>query len=103
MTTPINPNELISDIKLPDKVIEAINTVLKEQWVYGRTTMNIKQELFAKEIRKEMNIDIAHRQEVYDNGYMDFEKVFEKEGWEIEYHTPDRDESYDAYYKFTAP
>jgi hypothetical protein len=102
MSNPITPQELIQNINLPDAVIDTINTVLQSSWAYGKTSVSITQDTLVQAIIDVMGIT---RQQAFDAGYLDFEKVYRDAGWLVEYNKPETfsNESFDTYFKFTAP
>lgn len=40
------------------------------------------------------------RQEIFDNGWLDIETVYEDSGWSVEYDKPGYNESYEASWTF---
>lgn len=91
---PITPQEAKDNFitTIPDIVIETINTMLSEKGTKSEITL--KQQ------------DIIRR--VIDTGkipdfkieWLDFEDLYRKVGWSVEYDKPGYNESYPATYKF---
>ncbi|MEO6304519.1 MAG: hypothetical protein ABIP51_15270 [Bacteroidia bacterium] len=102
MATPITPKELKEDFitTMPDCIIEGVNNAIINN-SKGKTYFTIKQVLIELEIIIASNGEIS-KSEIYDKGYMDFETLFEKAGWEIKYVSPDYTESFDPYFIFKA-
>ena len=102
MSKPITPQEVLNTVTLPDKVIDTINTVIEKEWVYGKNSMTITQDILVEAIRIAMDVT---RDEAYKLGYLDFEKMYSDAGWGVEYHKPETfsNESFDTYFKFTMP
>lgn len=102
MSIPITPQEVLDGIKLPNKVIDAINDVIKNEWVYGKKSMNISQDVLIISI---MNVMGINRGEVISLGYLDFESEYRKSGWVVEYHKPVTfsNDNFKPYFKFTVP
>lgn len=36
----------------------------------------------------------------FDQGWMDFEPIYEAQGWKVQYDKPGWDETYDAFFEF---
>lgn len=102
MSKPITPQEVLNTVELPDKVIDAINSVIKKEWIYGKKSMNITQDILVEAIRIAMGIT---RGEAYNLGYLDFEKMYRDAGWGVEYNKPETfsNEDFDTYFRFTMP
>ena len=98
-TKPISPNEIMDNLKtiIPEAVIQAVNELLKEG--YRGSYVSFKQkDLISRIIKIDPSIE---REDLFKKKYLDFESIFEKQGWKVEYNSPCRDESYDEYFKFT--
>lgn len=80
---------------IPDPVIEAVNELLAEN--YG-TYINLKQDKVIKRILSKMPNVTKHH--LFDNNWLDFEPVYRKEGWEVEYDKSGHNESYEATWTF---
>lgn len=93
---PISPSEIVYEI--PDFVIEAVNTLLKNNFRGGECTIKAK-DIIAEGRR---NGQTNSNKDWFQEKWMDFEKVFEKHGWKVAYEAPDRGSTnFDAYYTFT--
>lgn len=95
--TPITPNEIMDNLVniIPDFVIQSVNNILTKKFRGNRISITLKE--VETEILKISN---TTSKEIYDNKWYDFESIYIKNGWEVTYHTPDRDESYDPYFTF---
>jgi len=96
---PITPAEILADLPniIPSFVFEAVNNLLKKK--FRGNSVTIKQDEIMSEIA---NLQKTYtRQEIYDNKWMDFEKVYRDNGWNVEYDKPGYSENYDAYFKFS--
>lgn len=92
---PLSPNEVVFEI--PDFVIEAVNTLIKKN--YRGTEFTIYAKDIIAEGRKSGNPDSI--KDWYDEKWMDFEKLFEANGWTVRYESPSRGESdFEPYYSF---
>jgi hypothetical protein len=97
---PIKPTDISPNLEniIPDVVIQAVNALLKDKYTGGKSAVTFKQdELINKVIGLDSSIS---RNQIFDKKMFDFEKLYEKNGWVVEYHKPDRDESFDIYFKF---
>lgn len=100
-TKPLKPTDIApnGDNIIPDSVIQAVNALLQEKYTGGKTPVTFKQDEL---IRKVRGIDSSiSRSEIFEKHMFDFEKLYGKNGWVVEYHQPDRDESFETYFKFT--
>ena len=105
MTAPIRPNQVKH--KIPDYIIDSVNQLIEENYV-GTQSFSLKKcDIIEKcfkhpEQTKFISFD-AFEQEMYDKHYLDFESIYRKADWLVEYETPDRgDHDFEPYYKFTS-
>ena len=97
---PITPQEILDDLQniIPSFVFEAINNLLKKK--FRGDSVIIKQKEIISEI---MKLEKGYTsQDIYDNKWMDFEKVYRDNGWNVSYDKPAYNENYDAYFKFSS-
>ena len=86
---------------IPPEVVEAINELLAKNWDGTGATLKLPQ----------VKAEIAHKlrasgssnlgKNYAQEGWLDFEPIFQDKGWKIVYDSPGYDENYDAYWKFT--
>lgn len=95
--TPLSPKDLKESVDkaIPSFVIRAVNKLLKKDFRGGEVIIRKKDLL--SEIKKIKEISDA---ELYDNKWLDFEPIFRKNGWNVAFESPDRDQSFDDYFKF---
>lgn len=91
---PITPREAASGAHIPDIVIETVNDYLKARGSAARITIR-QDELVSQLVKKGLD-----RVEIYDNGWLNFEDLFRKTGWDVEYEKPGFNEADQAYYVF---
>lgn len=80
-------------------IIQAVNELLKEEYIPGRTVTLLQKTIVkkAKSICKELT-----ERQIFDKHWMDFEPVFRKAGWKVSYNSSAWCETYfDEYYKFS--
>lgn len=98
-TQPITPREIEDNLcdVFPEVVIQAFNELIKEHYrVQGKTTFTLNEVI--KKIKK---IDSsAKTDKLLEQGKLDIELLYEKYGWDVEFHSPDRDESFVSYFSF---
>lgn len=97
---PITPKEIMNNLEyiIHPSIIKAVNCLLKERYK-GREVIIKQKEIIKKS--KEFTPSLTER-EIFDDHHMDFESIFRKAGWKVEYHSPDRDESFEEYFRFSA-
>jgi hypothetical protein len=97
---PVTPKELAGTAgqDIPEVVIEAVNNLLKKKFRRGGP-VTLKQEDIVKEIVR-LNHEL-NATTIYENGWLDFEPVFERAGWRVNYDKPGYNESYPATFEFT--
>lgn len=93
MTKPIKPGQVVK--KIPPEVIEVVNEMIQEGW--DGASVTIKQDPLVARIAVKLNVP---RQTIFDKGWLDFESLFEKEGWRVTYDKPAYCENYEAFFRF---
>lgn len=98
---PISPDEIIPSI--PEFVIEAVNILLKEKYKHATGKAVLIQDEVVEAILSaaEKNGHDLPRQVLFSTGWLDFEHLYEQNGWEVVYDKPGYCETYDANYTFT--
>lgn len=99
---PISPDEIIPSI--PDFVIEAVNTLLKEKYKHAIGKAVLLQDDVVEVILSaaDKNGQSLARQTLFDGkGWLDFEHLYEQNGWKVVYDKPSYCETYKATYTFT--
>jgi len=96
----ITPKEILDNLDkiIPQVVFDAVNQILAEQ--YRGSQISIKQKEIITRIQR-LDKKLTDKV-IYDNKYMDFEKVYRESGWVVGYDKPGYNESYDAYFTFKA-
>lgn len=106
---PFSPAEAASAKKgaVPQELIQAINQLLAERIKSNGRSITIKAHEIVSLAESLMSNDGDYTSRTipkiswYDKGFMDFEPIYEAEGWKISYTRPDYTESFDSYYEFT--
>lgn len=96
---PITPQECSAQAgsHIPELVVESVNALLKKKYSGGRATFT--QDEVIAEIQKRG--DTISREQIFDSKWLDFEPLFRRAGWDVEFDKPGYCETYDANWKFT--
>lgn len=96
----LKPRDIIEDLEniIPGFVVEAVNNLLKKNYRGSSTT--IKQADIQNEILRISPEEIT-QQSIYDNKWMDFDEIFKKKGWDVEYIKSDYTGGFKSYFTFT--
>lgn len=81
---------------IPDAVIESFNEVIAKRFSDGYARVD-QEEVVKLIVGKGIE-----REELFENYWLDVEPIFERAGWTVEYDKPGYNESYGAYFIFTA-
>lgn len=103
MVNPISPQEAHDkheeehEASIPDEVIEAFNELIKNNLhnYYAVVTQTAVIELALEKAGHRFS-----RTEIFDNKWLDIEKIFQKAGWKVTYDGPAYCEDYEATFKF---
>ena len=106
MTKAISPTEAKMESaqyridRIPEVVIQAVNQlIIKEMADNAISTVTLTQkDIIAKIIQLDPSLT---QSKIYENHYLDFEDVYRKEGWKVEYDKPAYNESYEPNFSFT--
>ena len=99
MIYPINPDELDDNPEIPDGLIEVINDLIKKHWDSKEAV--VLQDEIASEYLKRDDAIVKTRTKLFEHHCMNFEYIYREHGWNVKYESPDRDESFKSYFKFT--
>lgn len=86
--------------RIPEKVFEAFNEAIADKLSEGSAT--VKQEDVVARILAKMTDEGVTRHQIFENGWLDVEPFYRKKGWKVQYDKPAYNESYGAYWDFTA-
>jgi hypothetical protein len=98
---PISPDEISPSI--PDFVIEAVNDLLKEKYRRGSEEVVLTQDEVVTAILSAAvsGCTLLSRDTIFKKGWLNFEPLYQKNGWEVSYDKPGFNETYKATYTFT--
>lgn len=99
MANPIRPEEVAArkQLVMPDAVLETFNELITRDFSGGVAT--VRQD----EVVRLLVAKGFFRVTIFGNGWLNVEDIYRKVGWQVEYDKPGYNESYGAYFKFTAP
>lgn len=100
VTQPIKPNEIQQRQMdaIDDAVIEVWNNLITKNF-RGKQAV-VYQDDAITAIQSVMGVD---RSDVFKNGWLEIEPLFQRAGWKVEYDKPGYNESYRASFTFTKP
>ena len=95
---PISPKDVTDNLDkiIPESIIEAVNNLIKKEFRGNEVT--ILQTDIIKEARR-IDKDLTEKK-IFDNKWIDFEPIFRKAGWIVEYNSPGYCESYPETFTF---
>lgn len=103
MTKPITPNAAAKSkiSSIPQEVIESFNEFLGERF-NGKDEVTIKQDEVVKKILTKLKLkdDKITRHDIFENGWLDIETIFGKEGWKVTYTKGAYYETFEPYFDF---
>ena len=101
---PISPKEAKAKYTVPDFVIEAVNDLIVKKIGDGKSCTLMQNEvIYAIQQKAEIALgETIARRQVFDKKWLDFEPLFRRNGWSVEYDRPGYNETYEASYKFEA-
>lgn len=95
---PISPSDIIENLDkiIPSVVIQAVNNLLKKKF-RGDEAVILQDEIVNEILRLD---DTLIREDIFKNKLLDFEVLYAKNGWLVEYDKPGYNESYSAKFIF---
>lgn len=104
---PISPDDVKLEDKIPWYIIEAVNDFIKERYnPSSKSSFTIEQDEILKLAFDKCENDYEYesfedfKRRIFDAKQLDFEDLYSKAGWKVEYDKPGYCESYNAYFKF---
>ena len=102
---PITPKEVVGKKTsgIPDFVLEAFNMCIAKHWD-GRSSNFTQNEVVENAIEnappEEQEDTVDLRRRIYENRWLDVERIYERAGWKVEYDKPGYCENYEANFTF---
>jgi hypothetical protein len=91
MVKPIKPEEILEKKleAIPAEMIQAVNELVALKWNGSSSTIR-QDELLEKYFQiSGQESNRSNREKVFDNHYLEFEQIYNQNGWEVEYNKPD--------------
>lgn len=97
---PITPQEIAEQKGkvIPSEVFESFNELIVKRYCNGKAIM-AQDEVVSLILAKRPN---NTRSEIFNEGWLDVESVYEGAGWTVDYDKPGYNESYPAVFTFHA-
>lgn len=99
MASPIDPTTLSDKPKIPNAIIEIVNNLITQNWEGFKAI--VYQDDIIKAYLKHPEASVKTRDQVFEKHFLDFEDIYRSIGWSVRYESPDRDEDFKSYFKFT--
>lgn len=97
---PIKPSEV--QHKIPDQIIQAVNGLIQRNWT-GKSARIYQKEILDIVSSEDPNDPRPSSDTIFERHYLDIEDTYRKVGWEVEYMSPEYNESWDPYFIFSKP
>jgi hypothetical protein len=96
---PLTPAEVVKNKGniLPEFVIDSINTLVTMK--FNGVNAKFTVEEIIQMIMSKSPVPVT-RSEILDNGWLDFEPLYDTYGWDVQYDRPSYNESYAANFTF---
>lgn len=94
---PISPAEALADRVIPAPVIHAVNELLTERFD-GHSCVLHQDEVIERVLAR---FPGRTRDDLFTNHWLDFEPLFARHGWLVEYDRPAYNETYEPTWRFT--
>lgn len=94
---PIKPSDVDKSVaSIPSSIIGCVNEMIKTKWD-GRQAKILQKDLLKEVLKKDRKLT---SQGIFDKHLFDFEPLFKKAGWLVDYDKPAYNEDYEAYFVF---
>lgn len=96
---PISPKEVIDDKinNIHPDIIGIVNNFLSQRYNGGYSVVITQDEIIDAFLKKNRGFG---RQRIFDEHHLDFESIYDKQGWNVEYDKPGWDENYSPKFIF---
>lgn len=100
--TPITKEEVIKkqSYKIPEIIIEIVNKLLIQNYNIETGKATIKLNEIMDLAVGDSDCGLFTREEIFKNHYLDFESLYEKQGWKVTYDKPGYNEFYEPFFVF---
>ena len=83
--------------RIPDVIIDAVNDLIAEKYSPINRDFTITQEEILERVCGEGKL---RRADVFNNNWLDIEKLYRKSGWSVHFDKPGYCENYEPYFEF---
>lgn len=101
---PLTPKQVreMHEKTIPEEIIFAINRILAKAGSKPQIQVIIDQNEIIEQATNLMksNGKTVNRDDFFTNHWLDFEPIFRKAGWKVEFVKPSHNESFTAYWTF---
>jgi hypothetical protein len=80
---------------IPDAIIEIVNSILSKK--YSNRIVILQSDI----INEALATHRISREDIFENGWMDFEPLYRNAGWNVEYAKPEFNKQFEPYFVFT--
>ena len=93
---PITPDHVVREQKnaFPNEVFEAFNELISRECVGGDGVIK-QSDVVALMVKKGLK-----RKDIFDNGWLNVESIYQSAGWKVEYEKPGFNETFEANFTF---
>ena len=84
----------------PPEIIEAVNELLSQHYRPNGIVIKQKDIIALARAKMATNESPNANSDFFSQGWMDFEPIYEAQGWKVRYDKPGWDENYDAFFEF---
>lgn len=96
---PLSPSDISENMDeiFPGVIIEAVNNLLRQNFRNGSAILRVRDI-----IKESHRIDSSMTTDkIFTKNWMEFESIYTKVGWKVEYEYPARGDSFDSYFRFS--
>jgi hypothetical protein len=97
MSEPISPDDVVKEkeLAIPEDVFRVVNELIVENW-HGSSASFCQDEI----VKRLKAIEGFPAHDIFNKGWLDFEPVYRRRGWIVEYDKPGYNETYPATFEF---
>jgi len=99
---PISPNDVASEKSklIPDGIIQAVNELIVERWNGTSANFKLKEVVSRYLATVDPHMRKGIERNLYDKKLLDFEDIYRKQGWDVEFDHAAYSESFDDNFTF---
>jgi hypothetical protein len=99
---PIKPSEVVEKklAAIPNEMIQAVNEMIVKHWDGHEATFKQDELIERYFVIIDKPNSQSNREILFENRFLNFEPIFEKEGWNVKYDKPGFNENYPSTFTF---